>query len=99
MWKCPKCSQKNRIDVCSKCGYERIKSTSASISSLNFILMAVISIAIIIGIFFSVDFYIDSKRKAKSEEARLQKELSEERYEEEMPKPEKITAKNLPVVE
>ncbi len=80
MWKCPKCNQKNRIDVCSGCGYERKKDPKASISSLRFILMTILSIVIIIGIFFCVDAYIDYSHKMKSEEARLQEELSEEQY-------------------
>ena len=68
MWKCPNCGEKNRIDVCSKCGYERTKSSRASISSLNFILMTVISIAIIIGIFFCIDLYIDHNNRQKAEQ-------------------------------
>ena len=68
MWKCPKCSQKNRIDVCSKCGYEKTKANKASISSLNFILMALISVAIIIGIFFCIDLYIDHNNRQKAEQ-------------------------------
>ena len=81
MWKCPKCSQKNRIDVCSKCGYERTNDKKASISSFNFILMAILSLAIIVGIFFCVDYYIDYTKRIKAEEARLQEELSEELFE------------------
>ena len=83
MWKCPKCSQKNRIDVCSKCGYERAKANKASISSLNFILMALISVAIIIGIFFCVDLYIDHNNRQKAEqyaEAQLEAEIAEEDF-------------------
>jgi len=81
MWKCPNCGQKNRIDTCSKCGFERKKDAKASISSFNFIIMAVIALAIIIGIFFLTDYFIETKNKAEAEEARLSEELSEELYE------------------
>ncbi len=68
MWKCPKCSQKNRISTCSKCGYEKPDEPKGSISSLNFVLMAVLSIAIIVGIFMAVDSYIEFNKKMKAEE-------------------------------
>ena len=66
MWKCPSCGQKNRIEVCSKCGYDKTKIQRSSISSLNFIFMALLSLAIIIGIFFAVDTYIDYKKRQAS---------------------------------
>ena len=68
MWKCPKCNQKNRIDVCSKCGYERTKNTSASISALNFVVMAILALALIVGIFFAVDAYIDYNNRQRAKQ-------------------------------
>lgn len=66
MWKCPRCSQKNRINVCSKCGYENSRETKNSISSYSFILMAILSVALIIGIIFSIDFFIDLKHRQRA---------------------------------
>ncbi|MBR6720406.1 MAG: hypothetical protein IKL74_05790 [Clostridia bacterium] len=66
MWKCPNCGQKNRIDTCTKCGTEKAAESKGSISSLNFILMAILSLAIIIGIFFAADTAIDYKKRQES---------------------------------
>ena len=81
MWKCPNCGEKNRIDVCSKCGYEKTNDKKASISSFSFILMAVLSLAIIIGIFFCVDLYIDYNNRQKAEQySELNDDISEMEY-------------------
>ena len=79
MWKCPTCGQKNRIDTCTKCGTEKSASPKGSISSLNFIIMAILSIAIIIGIFFAVDSVIDYKKRQESYNAQ-QEEITEEPF-------------------
>ncbi|MBQ2941484.1 MAG: hypothetical protein IJD97_04535 [Clostridia bacterium] len=78
MWKCPNCGQKNRIDTCTKCGTEKSSSPKGSISSLNFIIMAILSIAIIIGIFFAVDTAIDYKKRQES--YNYQEEITEEPF-------------------
>ena len=79
MWKCPNCGQKNRINVCSKCGREKSQNSSGSISSASFITMVIISLAIIIGIFFAVDSAIDYKKRQDSYE-RQQAQESMESY-------------------
>lgn len=66
MWKCPNCGQKNRINVCSKCGREKSQNSSGSISSASFITMVIISLAIIVGIFFITDGVIDHKKRKQS---------------------------------
>lgn len=66
MWKCPNCGQKNRIDTCSKCGTEKAVTSKGSISSASFIIMALLSIAIIIGIFLGADAIIDYKKEKQS---------------------------------
>ena len=77
MWKCPVCGQKNRIDTCSKCGYEKTVESKGSISPASFIIMAILSIAIIIGIFFIVDTAIDRKKRQESYNAQ-QEEITGE---------------------
>ena len=77
MWKCPVCGQKNRIDTCTKCGIEKSSSPKGSISSIYFIVMAILSLAIIIGIFFAVDSAIDYKKRQESYERQRAQESME----------------------
>ena len=77
MWKCPNCGQKNRINVCSKCGREKSQNSSGSISSASFITMVIISLAIIVGIFFITDGVIDHKKRKESYERQRAQENME----------------------